>query len=164
MTNNTVLKRTLTVFMAFTMLIMAVCGFTGLKASAAEPVRVISDENATAYIYANGTGYLTLNRTFTLDDQLTEIDGVPLKEIITFINGGYIDSIYSHLNGNGIIYDHCLAVTGKAPTGPYGGTLRIYDATNDRYFLTLLSSKWMAHYVYYNSDKPEVQRIEWFTL
>ena len=66
MTNNTVLKRTLTVFMAFTMLIMAVCGFTGLKASAAEPVRVISDENATAYIYANGTGYLTLNRTFNL--------------------------------------------------------------------------------------------------
>ncbi len=164
MKTNAIFKRTAMLFMSFVMLITAVCGFSATKASAAEGVRVISDENATAYIYANGDGYLTLKRTFTLDDQLTEIDGVPLKDIIKFVNGGYIDSIYSHLNGNGIIYDHCLAVTGKAPTGPYGGTIRVYDATNDRYFLTLLSSKWMAHYVYYNSDKPEVQRIEWFTL
>ncbi len=164
MTNNTVLKRTLTSLMAILMLITALCGFTATKASAATVVKTISDENATAYIYASGAGYIELHRTFTLDDQLTEIDGVPLKEIIKFCNGGYVDSLYSHLNGNGIIYDHCLAVTGKGPTGLYGGILRVYDNTNDRYILTLISSKWMAHYVYYNSDKPEICRIEWNNL
>ncbi len=164
MKTNSIFKRALMSLLAFAMLITSVVGLSAPKVSAATEPRVISDENATAYIYPNGNGYITLNKVFTDEDPLTEIGGVPLKEIITFVKGGYVDKLWSHLDCNGIIYDNCFCIDGRAPSGLYGGVVRAIDQTNDRYILTLWSSRWMAHYVYYNSDKPIIQTVEWNSI
>ena len=170
MKTNTVLKRTLSTLMAFTLLITAVCGFTAINASAAENedeikiVRTISDENATAYIYENGYGTIEFHKTFTKENPLTKIDGVPLKEIIKFDNGGYISYLYSYTNVNPWIYDYGIYVYGHGLSGLFAeGHLSFYDKTGDVYDIILWANKYGGHTVDYNSDDPTVTKVNWWT-
>lgn len=164
MTNNTVLKRTLTALMSFLILITAICGFSATKASAAEVVKVISDEYVTAYINADGSGKLTLTRAFSKEAPLREVDGVPLKDIIKFNNGGYVEEIYSYYTANPLIYNFTLSVTGAGPSDFWGkGIIKATDRDGDTYALTIWSSRYAPHFVNYNSENPKIKTIEWCT-
>ncbi len=171
MTNNTVLKRTLTTLMAFTMLIITVCGFTATKASAAvdkKLVQTISDENATAYIYEypDGThgGIIELHKTFTKENPLTKINGVKLSEIIKFEDGGFISQFYTYTNVNPWIYDYGVYVYGHGPSGFWAeGHMIFSDETGDDYSLILYLNKYGGHTVDYNSEKPTITKFEWFS-
>ncbi len=171
MTNNTVLKRTLTTLMAFTMLIITVCGFTATKASAAAVSKLeqtISDENATAYIYecTDGThrGIIELHKTFTKENPLTKINGVKLSEIVKFENGGFISQFYTYTNVNPWIYDYGVYVYGHGPSGFWAeGHMIFSDETGDDYSLILYLNKYGGHTVDYNSEKPTITKFEWFS-
>lgn len=170
MKTNTIFKRTATMFMAFTMLIMAVCGFTAINASAAENedeikiVRTISDENATAYIYENGYGTIELHKAFTKENPLTSIDGVPLKEIMQFDGGGYIDTFYITTNKIQIFYDYIMVVKGCGPSELMKlGQLHFFDESGDDYNMFIFLSSEREHLIQYNSDKPTITRINWWT-
>lgn len=172
MTNNTVLKRSLTALMAFTMLIMAVCGFTGVKASAATDnkklIRTISDQNATAYVYeypdGSQRGTIELHKTFTKENPLIKIDGVRLSEIVRFLDGGYISQFYTYTNENPWIYDYGIYVYGHGPSGFLTeGHLRFYDETGDEYNLILFLNQYSGHTVDYNSDKPTITKFTWWS-
>ena len=166
MTKNTVLKRTLTALMAFLMLITAVCGFSATKASAAEAkiVKTISDENATAYIDEEGSGTIVFHKTFTKENPLRAIDGVKLSDIIKFDNGGYICYLYSYTNENPWIYDYGMYVWGHGPSGLFAeGHLRFYDETGDDYEIILWRNLYGGHTVDYNSEKPTIAKLEWYS-
>ncbi len=172
MTNNTVLKRTLTALMAFTMLIMAVCGFTGVKASAAistgKLVRTVSDENATAYIYEypDGSlgGLIELHKTFTKENPLTKINGVRLSDIIKFEDGGFISEFYTYNNENPWVYDYGVYVYGHGPESFFSaGHLRFFDETGDEYNILLYLNQYSGHTVDYNSEKPTITEFKWWT-
>lgn len=153
-------------FMSFVMLITAVCGFTGVKASADEvkPVKTISDENATAYIYENGYGTIKLHKAFTKENPLTSIDGVPLKEIMKFDDGGYIDTFYITTNKIQIFYDYIIVVKGCGPSKTMKlGQLHFVDETADDYNMFIYLSSEREHLIQYNSDKPTITKIDWYT-
>ncbi len=169
MKTNIIFKRT-TMFMAFLMLITAVCGFTAINASAAENedevkiVRTISDENATAYIDEEGSGTIVFHKTFTKENPLRAIDGVKLSDIIKFDNGGYICYLYSYTNENPWIYDYGMYVWGHGPSGLFAeGHLRFYDETGDDYDIILWRNLYGGHTVDYNSDKPTMTKVTWWS-
>jgi hypothetical protein len=129
--------------------------------------RIISDENATAHINADGSGYIELNKTFTSDDRLTQIGGVDLKNIITFNDGGYVESFYSFVDSvpcilaafapNGVI------VYGSGPKGFFSGAghLHFTDKTNDTYNLSIWLHDENFHQVRYSSSDPTITKISW---
>ncbi len=168
---NTVIKRTATMFMAFLMLITAVCSFTATKASAEvakKPLQTISDENATAYIYEypDGSigGLVKLHKTFTKEDPLTKINGVRLSDIIKFEDGGFISQFYTYTNENPWIYDYGIYVYGHGPEGFFKeGHLQFFDETGDNYNIFLYLNKYSGHTVDYNSEKPTVTEFKWWT-
>lgn len=168
MKTNTVLKRALSSLMAFTLLITAVIGFTATKASAAEvwPERVISDEYATAEVYSDGTGCITFKDAFANQKALTEIDGVPLKEIIKFGDVGFVDTIYNFEttdNDDGW-YKYQICVDGKGPSGFFTtGFLTFVDKTGDTYGLSFWTRLHEIRHVMYNSANPVLDKVYWCT-
>lgn len=164
MKSNTFLKRTLMSLMAFTMLITAMIGFGATKASASTTVKQITDGTATAYINDDGSGCIYLNRVYTQDDRLTEINGVPLKDIIKFKDGGYISEFYyKHPDQPFFGYAECVYVWGQGPSGLFNGSgyLHFMDKTGDVYNMSIWSSFFNLHYISYNSEHPEIVKISW---
>ncbi len=164
MKTNSILKRGIMSLLAFTMLFTAMFGFSATKASAAQPVRVISDAYATAYINENGSGYIELHKTFTKDDPLTSIDGVKLYDIIRFGENGFISQFYTYDNKDALLYDHGIYVYGHGPENFWrSGHLCFDDESVDEYNLQLWVNKYGSHTVDYNSDKPTITTISWWT-
>ena len=129
--------------------------------------RIISDRNATAYINADGSGYIELNKSYTLSDPLTEIGGVALKDIITFNDGGYVDTFYSftttEYSAIAALAPHCIIVHGSGPKGFFSGAghLQFTDKTNDTYNLSIWLHEHECHQVRYNSSDPAITKISW---
>ena len=151
--------------LSLALLVTATVGLTTIKASAAS-ARIFSDENATVVRYEDGSGYMTLNKTFDKKHPLTEVAGIPLSEIITFKHGGYISSFYT---GNNIetksnpFCDYKIVVSGRGPKGLLNGEghLHFTDKTNDTYNLGIWSSMHYDHLLQYNSSSPEIVKISW---
>ncbi len=169
MTKNTVLKRSFTALMAFLMLIMAMCGFMATKASAETEeeiwvVKRISDQYATAEIYSDGSGTVIFNDAFASLETLTEIDGVPLSDIIKFDGGGCVKKIYNIVDACDPIYDYSICVYGSGPTGFFhAGILKFMDKTGDTYELSIWNPLLDNHHVMYNSDNPTLAELYWYT-
>ena len=129
--------------------------------------RIISDTNATAHINADGSGYIELHKTFTSDDRLTQIGGVDLKEIITFNDGGYVESFYSFVDSVPCILaafsPNGVVVYGSGPKGFFSGAghLHFTDKTNDTYNLSIWLHDESFHQVRYSSSDPTITKISW---
>ena len=132
--------------------------------------RIISDANATAHINEDGSGYIELHKKFSENDKLTSIDGVALKDIITFNDGGYIDSFYAKYVGNDCdcgcpspIYDYKIYANGRGPKGLTSGSgyLHFTDESDDTYNLSLWLHAEQTHDVSYNSKQPTIVKISW---
>ncbi len=159
---NTFLRRTIMTLMAFVMLITGAVGLNSVKASAATLTRVISDEYATAYVYSDGSGHIEFNEAFDGQKELREIKGVPLKDIIQFGNGGYIDTIYNVETSTDYIYSYRVTVHGCGPSGLFNaGFLQFVDKTGDAYELSIWLSIRDLHQVCYNSDNPALTDVYW---
>ncbi len=168
---HSLLGKIVSAVLAVSMLVTATIGLGSTSASAAS-AKIFSDENATVVLNEDGSGFITLNKKFTYDDPLTEIAGVPLKEIITFDDGGYIDEFYTEFcyHPSGSIADiidyispYIIRVHGRGPGGFGSGTgyLHFTDKTNDTYNLSLWSSITRWHYVGYNSKDATIVKIAW---
>ena len=169
---NRIFKKAITAVMAVAITFTAVTGFGFQKAQAAE-TQIISDENATAYINADGSGYIELKKEFTSKNSLKSIDGVALKDIIKFNDGGYIDEFYAESDyhpSSGTIADlidyispYIIRVHGRGPEGFFSGSgyLHFTDETNDTYNLSIWRHSESWHYVRYDSDQPTIVKISW---
>ena len=146
-------------------------GFSSGKAQAADE-RVISDEFATAHIYSDGSGYIECHVGFNEEIPLTSINGVALKDIIKFNDGGYIDQFYAEDSftftgyASDIIdymYPYIIYVHGRGPEGFGSGSghLHFTDKTNDTYDLSIWRHAEAWHYVKYNSDNSTIVKISW---
>ena len=133
-------------------------------------VRVISDENATAYVNEDGSGYIELYKSFSEKDQLTSIGDIALKDIITFNDGGYIDSFYTSYQGDNYdsyyespLYDYGISVHGRGPKGLTSGSgyLHFTDESGDTYNLSIWLHAASSHKLDYNSDQPMIVKISW---
>ncbi len=131
--------------------------------------RIISDKNATAHINADGSGYIELNKTYRRDNPLTEIGGVPLKDIITFNDGGYVDAFYTFENSItcavAALYPHGAVVHAAGPKGFFSGAghLQFTDKTNDTYNLSIWLHEINDHVVSYGSSNPTITKISWYS-
>ena len=152
--------------------ITSIVAYNPQKVQADGGASVYCDENAEAYIKEDGSGYIILKKEFTAEDPLTEICGMPLKNIITFNDGGYIDSFYTRwegdLGGDGgdiiaILYPYVAHVHGRGPEGLFSGYgyLHFTDETNDTYDLSIWRHAEAWHQVRYNSDSPKITKISW---
>lgn len=147
--------------------------FCNAKTVKADDTRVISDDKATAYINSDGSGYIELKQSFSRDEPLTQIGGVPLKEIITFNDDGYVSEFYtegpSNYNWASInqivrrIYPYMICVDASGPKGFFSGSghLHFTDEANDTYDLSIWLSGEYGHHVSYNSEKPNIVKISW---
>ncbi len=141
---------------------------TAIAAAAAADIEeengyTLGDDYALTHIIYNDTGIIELRKKFQMGQTLTEINGVPLKEIITFGDTGYVSSIkISKVNGS--IYDYRIDVEGCGPKDTFiEGKLEFIDKSKDHYSLSLVSSSFGSHYVRYNSDEPDILTIGWST-
>ncbi len=168
---HSLLGKVISAVLAVSMLVTATIGLGSTSASAAS-AKIFSDDNATVVLHEDGSGVITLNKEFTYENPLTEIAGVPLKEIITFSDGGYVDEFYTehcYHPGGGVadIIDYTMPyiirVHGRGPGGFGSGTgyLHFTDKTNDTYDLKLWSSITRWHYVGYNSKDATIVKIAW---
>ncbi len=166
-------SRILSSVLAFSLLVTATIGLTSTKASAASG-RVFSDDKATVVICDDGSGTIVLKDGVTIDRDhpLKEIAGVPLKDIIKFNDGGYIDQIFLSYECDpsgtiGDIIDYTMPwvirVHGRGPSGLFNGSghLHFTDKTNDTYDLAIWSSSEKWHHVGYNSDNAALVKISW---
>ena len=165
-------KRVVAGLMAVAIAVTAAGGLGARRVQAAVE-RVIADDNATAYIYDDGSGYIEMSCNFTDHYPLTQINGVALKDIITFNDGGYIDTFYTTSNTIGTsglrklvienTYPYKIFVHGCGPEGLFNGAgyLHFTDQTNDTYDLSIWSSSETWHCVRYKSDHHMITRISW---
>ena len=168
-TRKSIFTKLTSAVLSLALLVTATVGLTTIKASAAS-ARIFSDENATVVRHEDGSGFITLNKTFDKDHPLTEVAGIPLSEIITFKHGGYISSFYSAYQGDILMNDddppvwkYYICVKGCGPKGLLNGEghLHFTDKTNETYNLSVWSSCYIEHHVCYNSDSPEIVTISW---
>ncbi len=133
--------------------------------------RKIMDNYATAYIYDDGSGYIDFEYyTLTKPGWLTEIAGVPLKDIITFNDGGYIDGISAYYVDDPENADYTLDpfanvvyVHGRGPEGLFNGAgyLHFTDESGDTYNLSIWLHMETYHQVRYSSRQPIIRRVSW---
>ena len=170
---NTLFKKAiaaaLAAALAAAMAIGIAAGFSTQKVQAAEET-VISDIDATAHINADGSGYIEFDyRAYSEDEPLVEVGGVPLKDIITFNDGGYIDQFYTEEKTGdmsdmlALIYPYSVHVHGAGPSGFCSGAgyLHFADESGDSYGLVIWSSSIKWHWVKYNSSKPAIVKLSW---
>ncbi len=144
--------------------------FSSKNVQAAEE-RVVSDKNATAHINADGSGYIEFKPAFYQYNSINGIAGVPLKEIITFNDGGYVKDITIQdltrdtLFGEPVfhIYKHRILVNGSGPEGFFNGSghLHFTDKSNDTYDLSIWRHAEAEHELNFNSDDPDIVKISW---
>ena len=167
---NSIFKKVVAAVVAAAIAIGIAAGFGTQRVQAAEE-RVISDELATAHIYSDGSGYIETHDTFTARYPLNDIDGVALKDIITFNDGGYVDTIYTAVDGSAgdisdiyaAIYPYIVCVHGAGPKGFCSGSgyLHFTDESDDTYNLSLWSHAESWHTVRYGSNKHDIVKISW---
>ena len=170
---HSLLGKIISAVLAVSMLVTATIGLGSTSASAAS-AKVFFDDNATVVLNADGSGFITLNKEFTKEKPLTEIAGVPLKEIITFNDGGYIDKFYTKYVGDIVYYgphgeedyadyNYRIVVEGCGPSGLTSGSghLHFTDKEPDTYNLAIWTSLHVPHYVEYDSKDPMIVKIAW---
>ena len=133
-------------------------------------VTIYRDENAEAHINEDGSGYIELYKSFSEKDQLTSIGDIALKDIITFNDGGYIDSFYTRpfyyirdMTGEDSFYKYKICVHGRGPKGLTSGSghLHFTDESDDTYDLSIWLHSEQTHDVAYDSDQPTIVTIRW---
>ncbi len=168
---HSLFSKIISAVLAVSMLVTATIGLGSTSASAAS-AKIFSDDKATVVLHDDGSGTIYLNKEFDKKNPLTEIAGIPLKEIITFKNGGYIDKFYTEYLDNPccdisdiIVYliPHIIRVHGRGPSGLGSGNgyLHFTDKTNDTYDLKIWTSSEKWHYVGYDSDDSAIVKISW---
>ncbi len=170
---HSLLSKIISAVLAVSMLVTATIGLGSSTASAAS-AKIFSDDKATVVLFDDGSGTITLNKEFNQKNPLTEIAGIPLKEIITFKNGGYIDKFYTQYIGDVVTrgyhgevytsdYDYKIIVEGCGPKGLGSGNgyLHFTDKEPDTYDLKIWLSSHGSHYVDYNSRDPMIVKISW---
>ncbi len=84
-----------------------------------------------------------------------------LSHIITFNDGGCVYGMT--LTGSPGLYDFVVNVDAQGPKGAFSGSghLRFQDESGDVYELSIYSSTRSTHTVRYNSEKPNIVKVEW---
>lgn len=84
-----------------------------------------------------------------------------LSSIIAFNDGGCVYGIT--LTGSPGYYDYVVNVDAQGPSGAFSGSGHLYftDESGDTYALSIYSSTRSTHTVRYNSNKPNIVKIEW---
>ena len=106
-------------------------------------------------------GPINEGKNFIVNSEL-RIDGhEDLSSTIVFNDGGCVYGI--RLMGNPGFYDYTVEVDAKGPSGAFSGSGHLYftDESGDTYALSIYSSTRSTHTVRYNSDKPNIVKIEW---
>jgi hypothetical protein len=169
--NNSFTKRAFIAVILAAITLFVTMNFGFQKVQAADE-HVISDAYATAHINADGSGYIECKKAFTSDDPLTSINGVALKDIVKFNDGGYIDQFFAeedfNVTGNvsdiiDFIYPYIIYVHGRGPEGLGSGSgyLHFTDETNDTYDLSIWRHAEAWHHIKYNSDKATIVKFSW---
>lgn len=161
-------KKVLATTLAAAAILTATAAFSSKKAEAAS-ISVFWDENACAYVNGDGSGYIECYKEFTEENPLTEINGVPLKEIITFNDGGYVDEYYNYYfykeYGPSILIcssEHTAYVHGCGPEGLFSGSGYLhFTDKNGTYDYSLWSHDAKWHTLEYKSDSRMITKISW---
>ncbi len=161
-------KKVLATTLAAAAILTATAGFSSKKAEAAS-VTIFGDENACAYVYEDGSGYIECYKEFTEENPLTEINGVPLKEIITFNDGGYVDEYYNYYfhkdYGDGLTVlssKHTAYVHGCGPEGFFSGSGYLhFTDEKGTYDYSLWSHDVEWHTFEYESFATMITKISW---
>lgn len=97
----------------------------------------------------------------TINSEVSINGSSNLHDIIKFNDNGCVYGIT--LTGSPGIYDYVLNVDGQGPKGlgTGSGYLLFTDKSGDTYSLSLYSSTRSVHTVRYNSEKPEIVKIQW---
>ncbi len=170
MKSKGIAKKLVVGFFAVTLAVTGVIASRATKVQAAVTTegstKIISDSNATAYINSDGSGKIVLTDNFKMYDVLESIDGIPLKEIITFHDNGYVsdftyeDSEYLPIGGFKEIVVHAAGPKGILSGA---GHLKFTDKTGDVYDLSIWRSYYISHGVTYYSSDPTITQIEWYS-
>lgn len=91
------------------------------------------------------------------------IDGQEnLSKTVTFNDEGCVYGMT--LTGSPGYYDYVVNVDAQGPKGAFSGSghLRFTDKSGDSYELSIYSSTRSTHTVRYNSDDPEIVKVEWW--
>ncbi len=97
----------------------------------------------------------------TVNSEVSINNSSQLHDIIKFNDGGCVYGIT--LTGSPGFYDYVINVDAQGPKG-FGsgaGYLAFTDKSGDTYKLSIYSSTRSVHTVRYNSEKPEIVKIEW---
>ncbi|MDK2968328.1 hypothetical protein [Lacrimispora sp.] len=97
----------------------------------------------------------------TVNSEVTINGSSNLYDIIKFNNKGCVYGIT--LTGSPGFYDFVLSVDAQGPEGVLSGAgyLAFTDKSGDTYKLSIYSSTRSVHTVRYNSEKPEIVKIQW---
>ncbi len=133
-------------------------------------VLVAQDEYAKAYVDASGKcGHIVLSDKFATKSVLSSIGGKPLKEIIKFNDGGYVDRFYTkqlYDDHDDSLFKGCqyqIVVDAAGPKGFWNGSgyMTFYDGTGDYYGLSIWDSNFKTHTVWYDSYNPQLTSVYW---
>lgn len=93
--------------------------------------------------------------------QAVTINGnADLSSCITGPGNGAVYSI--ELQQDSGYYNYIITVLAQGPTGAFNSMyLHFVDETGDRYKLWIYSSRKQLHTLAYDSDKPNIVKIEW---
>lgn len=91
--------------------------------------------------------------------QVTINGNADLSSCITAVNDGAVYSI--ELQRDSGFYNYIITVLAQGPTGPHSMYLHFTDQTGDTYKLWIYSKHKQLHTVAYDSDKPNIVKIEW---
>ena len=97
----------------------------------------------------------------TVNSEVSVNGSSQLYDIIKFNDSGCVYGIT--LTGSPGVYDYVLNVDAQGPKGLTSGSgyLAFTDKTGDVYRLSIYSSTRSVHTLRYNSEKPEIVKIEW---
>ncbi len=100
--------------------------------------------------------YWKVNSNLIIDGQEN------LSHIVTFNDGGCVYGMT--LTGSPGYYDYVVNVDAQGPKGAFSGSghLRFTDKSGDSYELSIYSSTRSTHTVRYNSNDPEIVKVEWW--
>ncbi len=127
---------------------------TKQEAQADTVVKTFSDENATAYIFADGSGYIELAHAAD-GMKLTAIGGKKLSEIIRFKNNGFVHSVsYTENDAGGKVRFY-----GAGPAGWLNGTgyVRFTDEAGNTHETAMFQSMPKM----YTDKTARITRISW---
>lgn len=103
----------------------------------------------------------TSGQNFKVNTSLV-IDGQEdLSNIIVFNDGGCVYGIT--LTGSPGYYDYVVNVDAQGPSGAFSGSghLHFTDESGDTYALSIYSSTRSTHTVRFNSNMPNIVKVEW---